>query len=1013
MWLPWRGDLQIYSDHLVNTFLNRVWISPLSPLDSPLRIGHVSIAFLRFFLFFMLSGIGCAGAATPAALRVGVYNNSPKLFVDGNGHAAGILIDMLDNVAAAEGWTVDYVPCTWTACTAMLARGGIDLLPDVAYTEERARMFTFHTVPALLSWSQLYRGPRVQVTSILDLRDKRIAVLDGSVQASFLASLLGAYGLAPHFLAAPSFDQAFQLVRDGKADLAAANNFYGDMQAQHDGLSATPIVFQPVRLFYAARPGIPSDVPAALDRRLQAWQADPDSAYFAILKRWQLLAPAQKINQRTVWLLALSATLLLAASVAALGFRRQAAQRARELRDTENKLSLILDRVDSLVYIKDEDFRYRYVNDALCRMLGKPASEILGKDDFALFEPALAAELRAHDRQAMARGEPQLFEESVVTAGATRTYLSTKMALVLGDGAACSLCGISSDITSRKRMEESTRIAATVFESHEGMLVLDRTRAVIDANAAFCAMSGYRLEELAGARALPFRLAQDGGELDAAFWKTLAAERKWHGGAFSRRKDGSVCPVLLSVSAVLDEGGHVANYVCTASDITELKETQERNEHLAHYDDLTGLPNRRLLFERIQACLATSRNEAQMGALLFLDLDNFKDLNDTRGHSAGDALLQQVAQRVTSCVRKGDTVARVGGDEFIVMLDAIGTNEDEARLHAEVLAEKILAAVAAPYVCDGLPHHASCSIGITLCAHRDEALDTLIKRGDLAMYQAKADGRNLVRFFEPWMEQAITERIRLGAALRHALAADEFELYYQPQVEDGHIVGAEALLRWRHPERGVVGPAEFIGVAESTDLILPIGAWVLRAACAQLARWAGVPHGAGLTVAVNISIRQLMEDNFVRDTLAIIADTGADPGRLKLEITESMVIERVEETIAKMEALRRHGVRFLLDDFGTGYSSLAYLKRLPLEQLKIDRSFVRDILVDPNDASIARSVVALAQALGLSIIAEGVETAAQRDKLLELGCPRFQGYLYGRPMPAAQFEDAVVAGLPH
>jgi diguanylate cyclase (GGDEF)-like protein/PAS domain S-box-containing protein len=728
-----------------------------------------------------------------------------------------------------------------------------------------------------------------------------------------------------------------------------------------------------------------------------------------VLKRWQLQGPAQRINERTVWLLLLSAALLVVAVAAALRFRSQAARRARALRDTENNLSLILNSVDSLVYIKDADFRYRYVNDALCRMLGLSAAEILGKDDFALFEPGLAAELRAHDLQAMAAAEPQLFEECVGPDGARRAYLSTKMALALGDGGARSLCGVSSEVTSRKRMEESVRIAATVFESHEGMLVLDRTRAVIDANAGLCAMSGYGRDEWMGERELPFRLDEDGGTLDASFWGRVDSERTWHGSAYCLRKDASVYPVLLSVSAVPDEDGRIANYVCTVSDITELKQVQERNQRLAYYDDLTGLPNRRLLFERIHACVAASRDEPQVGALLFLDLDNFKDLNDTRGHSAGDQLLLQVAQRVGACVRAGDTVARVGGDEFVVMLDAIGTNEEEARLHAEVLAEKVLAAVAAPYVIDGLPHHASCSIGVTLCTHSHEALDTLMKRGDLAMYQAKADGRNMVRFFETWMEDAVARRTRLEGELREALAAGQFELYYQPQVEGDRVVGAEALLRWHHPRRGLIGPVEFIPVAESTDLILPMGAWVLRAACEQLARWKVAPHSAHLTVAVNISIRQLMEDNFVRDTLAVIAATGADAGCLKLELTESMVIEGVEETIAKMEALRRHGVRFLLDDFGTGYSSLAYLKRLPLEQLKIDRSFVRDILVDPNDASIARSIVALAQALGLSIIAEGVETAAQRDKLLELGCPRFQGYLYGRPMPVADFDDLVIA----
>lgn len=981
----------------------------MSPQNSSFRIDRIGIALLCFLV--LVTGAGIARAAQPAALRVGVYDNPPKLFVEGNGHVAGILIDLLDKTAAAEGWTVQYVPCTWATCVAQLARGEIDLLPDVAYTEERARTFTFHDVPALLSWSQLYRGGRVKVASIVDLRDKRIAVLDGSVQAAYLKSLLGAYGLTPRFVVASSFEEAFQLVRDGKAALAAANNFYGDLHAQQFGLSATPIVLMPARLFYAARPGLRPAFHAALDRHLRAWQADPDSVYFAILKRWQLEAPAQRINERTVWLLLLSAVLLVVAVAAALRFRRQAAHRARALRDTENKLSLILNSVDSLAYIKDADFRYRYVNDALCRMLGRPASDILGKDDFALFEPGLAAELRAHDLQAMAAAEPQLFEESVGPDGARRAYLSTKMALALGDGGARSLCGVSSDVTSRKRMEESVRIAATVFESHEGMLVLDRTRAVIDANAGFCAMSGCGRDEWMGERALPFRLEEDAGALDAAFWDRVDSERTWHGSAYCLRKDAAAYPVLLSISAVPDEEGRIANYVCTVSDITELKQVQERNQRLAYYDDLTGLPNRRLLFERIHACLAVSRDEPQMGALLFLDLDNFKDLNDTRGHSAGDQLLLQVAQRVGACVRAGDTVARVGGDEFVVMLDAIGTNEEEARLHAEVLAEKVLAAVAAPYVIDGLPHHASCSIGVTLCAHRDEALDTLMKRGDLAMYQAKADGRNTVRFFEVWMEDAVARRTRLEVELREALTAGQFELYYQPQVEDERIVGAEALVRWRHPRRGLIGPVEFIPVAESTDLILPMGAWVLRAACEQLARWSAAPHSAHLTVAVNISIRQLMEDNFVRDTLAIIADTGADAGCLKLEVTESMVIEGVEETIAKMEALRRHGVRFLLDDFGTGYSSLAYLKRLPLEQLKIDRSFVRDILVDPNDASIARSIVALAQALGLSIIAEGVETAAQRDKLLELGCPRFQGYLYGRPMPVADFDDLVIAAV--
>ncbi|MEH6436995.1 EAL domain-containing protein [Massilia sp. DD77] len=941
-----------------------------------------------------------AWAASARELRIGIYNNEPKLFIDGQGRAAGILVDLLEEVAKAEGWTLRFVPCAWSGCLAMLERGDIDLLPDVAYTDERAMRLSYHRTPALLSWSQLYRGS-VKVASILDLKDKRVAVLERSVQAAFLPTLTDSYGLNTRFIATSSLDQAFQLVREGKADLAAANKFYGDGRAADYGLQDTPIVFLPARLFYAARRGAHGAELAAIDRHLAVWQAQPDSVYFRIIERWQLRGSMHESGMRMLWLLGLAGALLLAALAAALRFRRQATAGARALRDTEIKLATILDSVDSPVYIKDAGFRYCYANGALGRMLGMPPADIIGKDDFELFGPDHAPALRAHDVEVMRDGGRKVFEESAYDPGGERrTFLSTKVSLALEVGATRYLCGISSDISGRKQMEESVRLAATVFQSHEGMLVLGADRAIVDANGALCTMSGYALSELVGSRTLPFLLSRDGRGLDERFWDMLEAQQRWQGDAWGQRTSGALYPALLSVSAVPDEAGRIAHYVCTVSDITELKQTQERNQRLAYYDELTGLPNRRLLFERVQSCLSADRGGAPVGALLFLDLDNFKDLNDTRGHVAGDQLLQHVARRLGACVRGNDTVARLGGDEFVVMLDAVGADEEEARLHTELLAEKILAAVSAPYEIGGMAHHASCSIGITLCTHADESLDLLMKRGDLAMYQAKADGRNTLRFFEPWMEQRVQRRMQLEVELRNALTARQLELFYQPQVEGSRVIGAEALLRWRHPERGLIGPAEFIGVAENTDLILPIGAWVLRAACEQLVRWSAAPASAHLTVAVNISIRQLMEDGFVRDTLDTIAATGADPSRLKLELTESMVIDRVEETIEKMEELRRHGVCFSLDDFGTGYSSLAYLKRLPLEQLKIDRSFVRDILVDPNDASIARSVVALAQALGLSIIAEGVETEEQRAMLQELGCQRYQGYLFGKPGPA-------------
>lgn len=419
---------------------------------------------------------------------------------------------------------------------------------------------------------------------------------------------------------------------------------------------------------------------------------------------------------------------------------------------------------------------------------------------------------------------------------------------------------------------------------------------------------------------------------------------------------------------------------------------------LAYYDSLTGLPNRRLLLDRLQHYLAGRSRTFKAGALLFIDLDNFKDLNDTRGHEVGDQLLKEVAQRVLRCSRGGDTVARLGGDEFVILLEDIGPSEGEAISHTAIIGSKILDLVAQPYFIDGILHHATCSIGAAICNDATIDIHELMKRGDMAMYEAKKSGRNALCFFHTQMQAALHSRTALEMELREALNMEQFRLYYQPQVDgNGRITGVEALLRWNHPEKGMISPELFIPVAESSGLILPIGDWVLQTACEQLAEWKNIPSMKMLTVAVNVSAYQLHQPDFVTRILSVLDQSDAPPEKLKLEITETMLIENVEDTIAKMRALKEHRVGFALDDFGTGYSSLLYLKRLPLDQLKIDRSFVRDILTDQNDVAIARSIVALAKELGLGIIAEGVETEEQREFLAEMGCDAYQGYLIGRP----------------
>jgi diguanylate cyclase (GGDEF)-like protein/PAS domain S-box-containing protein len=464
--------------------------------------------------------------------------------------------------------------------------------------------------------------------------------------------------------------------------------------------------------------------------------------------------------------------------------------------------------------------------------------------------------------------------------------------------------------------------------------------------------------------------------------------------------EGKVYWISVSGTPIFDDKGQFRGYRGIGRDISTRKLAEDETQRLAFYDTLTGLPNRRLLMDRLAHAQVTSARSRHSGALLFIDLDNFKDLNDTLGHDVGDLLLEQVALRLVSCLREGDTAARFGGDEFVVMLEDLSEQDAEAARQAELVAEKILARLNAPYELVGRQHNSSPSIGITLFCGTALGVDELLKRADVAMYQARAAGRNTLRFFDPQMQAAVLARAALDADLRLGLQRNELLLHYQPVVDGyNNIIGYEALLRWRHPSRGMVAPGEFIGMAEQTGLILPLGQWVLRTACRQLVAWAAQPATSRLSLAVNVSARQFRQSDFVAQVHAVLSETGADPHRLKLEITESVLISDVEDAIRKMGALRATGVRFALDDFGTGYSSLSYLKRLPLDQVKIDQGFVRDILSDPNDAAIVRTILALAKSMDLQAVAEGVETEGQRQFLLDNGCTVFQGYLFGRPAP--------------
>ncbi|MFA6444117.1 MAG: EAL domain-containing protein, partial [Sterolibacterium sp.] len=563
------------------------------------------------------------------------------------------------------------------------------------------------------------------------------------------------------------------------------------------------------------------------------------------------------------------------------------------------------------------------------------------------------------------------------------------------------------DITERKAAEEQLRkLSLAVEQSPESIVITDLDGRIEYVNESSVRKTGYSRQETIGQNPRMLHSGKTPPETFVSLWEALAQGQAWDGEFHNRRKDGSEYIEHAVITPIRQADGSITHYVAVKEDITARKAAEDKINTLAFYDPLTGLPNRRLLLDRLQQALASSSRSKRSGALLFIDLDNFKTLNDTLGHDIGDLLLQQVGQRLATCVREGDSVARLGGDEFVVMLEDLSENTQEAATQAETVGGKILMTLNQHYQLGSYPHHSTPSIGVALFADQHETTDDLLKRADMAMYQAKAAGRNTLRFFDPEMQAVVTRRAALEADLREAVLQDQLLLYFQAQVVDaGRLTGAEALLRWRHPVRGLVSPAEFIPLAEDTGLILPLGHWVLQCACEQLAKWAGRPEMAHLTIAVNVSSRQFRLPSFVEEVLSILDRHGANPQLLKLELTESLLVENIEDVIAKMSALKAKGVGFSLDDFGTGYSSLSYLKRLPLDQLKIDQGFVRDILTDPNDAAIAKMVVALAGSMGLAVIAEGVEIEAQRDFLRHHGCHAYQGYLFGRPLPLAEFEE--------
>ncbi len=689
----------------------------------------------------------------------------------------------------------------------------------------------------------------------------------------------------------------------------------------------------------------------------------------------------------------------------------------RWLRDNEERYRASFDQAAVGILHTSLQGRILKCNESFARIVGYSPEELVGSN----FQEITPPEDRDGGKAAamhLLSGEVSnvSFEKRYLRKNGSLTWVTLTISIQHDDeGRPQFFLTLAQDINARKQAEELLAAAQealrvseeryrTAFQMSLDSINLNRLSdgIYVECNNAFLETTGYTREEVIGHGSIELNIwenSADRGRLVEMLNRRGVCRNLE---ARFRKKNGEMYWGLMSASVIELEG--VPCILSISRDISEVKTAQDEIRHLAFYDPLTELPNRRLLLERLRQTVTASKRSGRQRALLFIDLDNFKSLNDTLGHAVGDLLLKEVGERLTGCIRAVDTAARVGGDEFVVILEDLGKTSEEAAARAGSVAEKILSSITQPYVLAGRECRSTASMGITVFGDGKESSAAILQQADIAMYQAKAAGREAIRFFAPELQAAVNARAALEGELRQGIRNREFELWYQPQVDRGRVVGAEALLRWNHPRRGVLPPAEFISLAEETGLIVPLGNQVLEHACRQLAVWSQRAETAALSVAVNVSPRQFRQADFADRVLAVLESTGANPKSLELEITESLLVEDLEETIAIMNALRSHGLRFSLDDFGTGYSSLAYLKRLPLDQLKLDGSFVRDMLGDATSRAIAHAIIWLSGEVNLPLLAEGVETEEQRDWLAGLGCHAYQGYLFSRPVPVEQFQ---------
>jgi diguanylate cyclase (GGDEF)-like protein/PAS domain S-box-containing protein len=679
------------------------------------------------------------------------------------------------------------------------------------------------------------------------------------------------------------------------------------------------------------------------------------------------------------------------------------------LQESETRLRLFIQHAPAALAMFDEQMRFMVVSNRWLSDYNLTDENIIGRSHYEVF-PEIPPRWREVHQRALAGEVLCADNDFIIRADGRHQWQRWEVRpWRRADGGIGGIVIFTEDISQQKEAELELRIAATAFETRQAMIITDAEQSILRVNQAFSQTTGYRPDEVIGQTPALLKSGRHPADFYQRMWQELSRDRQWQGEIWNRRKNGEIYPEWLHISAVLDEQGQVCNYIGAFEDISQHKQAEAKIHSLSYFDVLTKLPNRRLFMDRLQQALLSSKRLDQLGAVFFIDLDNFSALNDTQSHDVGDRVLIEIGQRLVRSVHGDDTVARLGSDEFVVVAENLHQDRDGALVQAKELGERLLAAIRQPIPINGGEFVITASMGVSLFAGRSDSVADLLKRADASMLQVKGTGRDRLHFFDHSMQQALEQRVSLEALLRKAIP-EQLVLHYQLQADiQGQPLGAEVLVRWQDPQQGLISPAAFIPLAEQSGLILPMGQWILRSACRQLQQWQGQTARRQLSLAVNVSPRQFQQADFVDQVAAALEEFGVPPQLLKLEITESLLLDDLASVMIKMDQIKALGVRFSLDDFGTGFSSLSYLKRLPFDQLKIDQSFVRDLHPGDRDAAIVRTIISLGQNLGMEVIAEGVETQTALEFLSAQGCNSYQGYLLARPVPMEALEQLLTA----